>query len=58
MLTVVVALLLAVVVLTLAGGLGYLAYRRPGLRQPISIALTALGVFAAIVIGVVQAVHP
>ncbi|MFF0201265.1 hypothetical protein [Streptomyces sp. NPDC005017] len=58
MLTVLTALLLAVIGLTLAGGLGYLAYRHPGLRQPIGIALTALGVFTAIVIGLLQSVNP
>jgi hypothetical protein len=53
-----VALLLVVVGLAVAGGLGYLVHRRPVLAQPIGVAIAALGVFAAAVIGIVQAVMP
>ncbi|MFF0205985.1 hypothetical protein [Streptomyces sp. NPDC005017] len=56
-LAVVVALLVTVVVLALAGGLGYIAYRRPVLLEPITLALVALGVFTAIIVGVAQVVR-
>ncbi|MFF0206230.1 hypothetical protein [Streptomyces sp. NPDC005017] len=49
-----VALLLALAGLALATGLGYLAHRRPALARPIGITLTALGVFTAVIFGIVQ----
>lgn len=57
-LTLLVALLLALAGIALAGGLGYAVHRRPALAQPIGIALTALGVFTAIVIGLVETLTP
>jgi hypothetical protein len=53
-----VALLLVLAGLTLAGGLAYVAHRRPGLLQPITIGLAALTLFSGIVFGVLQLVIP
>ncbi|MEW2252346.1 hypothetical protein ACFW6K_22185 [Streptomyces sp. NPDC058733] len=58
LLAVLVALLLAVVSLAVAGGLGYAVYRRPSLAQPVAIAVTATGVLAAVVFGIIQTVRP
>ncbi|MFJ5779839.1 hypothetical protein [Streptomyces sp. NPDC093094] len=52
-----VALLLAVVGILLAVGLGYIAHRHPALRGPLGLAVAALGVFATIAgVAVVQVV--
>ncbi|MFF8868502.1 hypothetical protein ACF08B_41580 [Streptomyces sp. NPDC015139] len=38
--------------LALVGGLGYLVHRRPALKTPVTVALTAAGVLVAFVVGV------
>jgi protein-S-isoprenylcysteine O-methyltransferase Ste14 len=41
-----------VVGLAVIGGLGYLVHRRPALKTPVTVMLTATGILAAFVIGV------
>ncbi|MFF0674278.1 hypothetical protein ACFYVE_39445 [Streptomyces tendae] len=51
-------LLIGVVVgLALVGGLGYLVYRRPTLKGPVTVAVTAAGVLVTCVVGVVGVAH-
>ncbi|MFJ8195208.1 hypothetical protein ACIQ8D_36565 [Streptomyces sp. NPDC096094] len=50
-------LLLGVVVgLAVVAGLGYLVYRHPALKTPVTVAVTAAGVLVAFVVGVVGVV--
>jgi hypothetical protein len=53
-----VALPLVLTGLAIAGGLAYVAHRRPSLCQPITIALDAFTVFSGIVFGILQLVMP
>jgi hypothetical protein len=53
MLALFVLLIGVVVGLALVGGLAYLVYRRPALKGPVSVAVTAAGVLVACVVGVV-----
>ncbi|MFH8500542.1 hypothetical protein [Streptomyces coeruleorubidus] len=49
------SMMLAVIVaLAVVAGLGYLAYRHPALKGPLTVALTAAGVLIALFIGVAQ----
>ncbi|MCG8971374.1 hypothetical protein [Streptomyces sp. CL12-4] len=41
-----------VVGLAVIGGLGYLVHRRPALKTPVTVMLTATGILAAFVVGV------
>ncbi|MEU0852483.1 hypothetical protein ABZ387_31640 [Streptomyces flaveolus] len=41
-----------VVGLAVIGGLGYLVHRRPALKTPVTVMLTAAGILAAFVVGV------
>ncbi|WP_333773363.1 hypothetical protein [Streptomyces sp. IBSBF 3136] len=56
----VLALLVALLTAVVGGAgvvfLGCLVYRRPALTQPIAIAVTATGVLAGLVLGIVQVV--
>lgn len=47
-----VAVIGATVGLASVGGLGYLVHRRPALKAPVTIALTAAGVLVAFVVAV------
>ncbi|CAL9676812.1 hypothetical protein SUDANB176_07842 (plasmid) [Streptomyces sp. enrichment culture] len=51
----IVALLLALVVLLVAGGLAVVGYAYPALVQPLTLALTGTGVLVALVVGVIAA---
>ncbi|MFF8618510.1 hypothetical protein [Streptomyces sp. NPDC015350] len=50
-----VLLLLVLVGLMLVGTLAYAVHRRPSLSQPLTVALTGAGVFAAVVTIIVTA---
>ncbi|GAP46012.1 hypothetical protein [Streptomyces azureus] len=50
-----VLVLAVIVALGVVAGLGYLAYRHPALKGPLTVALTAAGVLVALFVGVAQA---